>query len=57
MATVVRRGDTDGIAQCGMSRDTFEATGLPHQATTFSVLPRRLPGQQANKQQSANAPT
>jgi hypothetical protein len=50
MATAVHRSNTDGIAQCGMSRATLEATGCRHQATTHSVLPQRLPGQQANKQ-------
>jgi hypothetical protein len=54
MATAVRRSNTDGIAQCGMSRATPEATGCRHQATTCSVLPQRPPGQQANKQQSTN---
>ncbi len=57
MATAVRRGDTDGIAQCGMSRATLEATGHPHWATTCSVAPRRLAVQQANKQESTNTPT
>jgi hypothetical protein len=54
MATAVRRSNTDGIAQCGMSRATPEATGRRHRATTCSLLPQRLPGQQANKQQSTN---
>ncbi len=57
MATAVRRSNTDGIAQCGMSRATPEATGPYHRATTCSVLPQRPPGQQANKQQSTNTPT
>jgi hypothetical protein len=57
MATAVLRGNTDGIAQCSMSRATSEATGRHHQATTCSVLPQQLPGQQANKQQSINTPT
>jgi hypothetical protein len=57
MATAVRRSNTDDIAQCGMSREaTREATGCRHQATTCSVSPQRLPGQQANKQQSTNTP-
>ncbi len=56
MATAVRRSNTDGIAQCGMSRATPEATGCQHWATTCFVLPQRLPGQQANKQQSTNTP-
>jgi hypothetical protein len=54
MATAVRRSNIDGIAQCGMSRATSEATGHRHQVTTCSVLPQRPPGQQANKQQSTN---
>jgi hypothetical protein len=56
MATAVRRSDTDGIAQCGMSRATPEATGHWHWATTRSVSPQQPPGQQANKQQSKNTP-
>ncbi len=56
MATVVRRSNTDSIAQCGMSRATLEATGRCHQVTTCYVLPQRPPGQQANKQQSTNTP-
>jgi hypothetical protein len=56
MAMVVRRSNTDGIAQCGMSRATPKATGCRHRAITRYVLPQRLPGQQANKQQSTNTP-
>jgi hypothetical protein len=56
MATVVRQSNTDGIAQCGMSRVTPEATGHRHRVTTCSVLPQFLPGQQAYKQQSTNTP-
>jgi hypothetical protein len=56
MATAVRQSNTDGIAQCSMSRATPEATGRRHRATTHYVLPQRLPGQQANKQQSTNTP-
>ncbi len=56
MATAVRRSNTDGIAQCSMSRATPEATGRWYRATTCSVLPQRPPGQQANKQQSTNTP-
>ncbi len=56
MATVVRRSNTDGIARCSMSRATLEATGRRHWATTCYVSPQRLPGQQANKQQSTNTP-
>jgi hypothetical protein len=48
------RSDTDSIAQCNVSRATTEATGCQHWATTCSVLPQRLPGQQAYKQQSTN---
>jgi hypothetical protein len=56
LATAVRRSNTDGIAQCSMSRATPEATGRWHQATTHSVLPQRPPGQQTYKQQSLNTP-
>ncbi len=56
MATAVRRSNTDGIAQCGMSRATPEATGRHYWATTHYVLPQRPPGQQANKPQSTNTP-
>ncbi len=56
IATAVRRSDTDGIARCGISRATPEATGCRHWATTCSVLPQWPPGQQANKQQSTNTP-
>ncbi len=56
MATAVRQSNTDGIAQCGMSRATPKATGRCHQATTRYVSPQRPPGQQANKQQSTNTP-
>jgi hypothetical protein len=54
MATAVRRSNTDGIAQCGMSTATPEATGRRHRATTCSILPQWPPGQQAYKQQSTN---
>ncbi len=56
MATVARRSDTDGIAWCGMSRTTPGATGCRHWMTTWYKSPQRLPGQQANKQQSTNTP-
>ncbi len=56
MATAVRQRNTDNIAQCGMSRATPEATGCRHRATTHSVSPQLLPGQQAYKQQSTNTP-
>jgi hypothetical protein len=56
MAMAVCQNDTDGIAQCGMSRATPEATGRHHRVTTCYVLPQRPPGQQANKQQSTITP-
>ena len=56
MATVVRRSNTDGIARCGMSRATLEATERCHRVRTRSVLPQRPPGQRENKQQSTNTP-
>ncbi len=56
MATAVRWSNTDGIARCGMSRATPEATGCRHQVTTCYVSPQQPPGQQANKQQSTNTP-
>jgi hypothetical protein len=56
MATVVRQSNTDGIAQCDMSRATPEATGRRHRVTTCFVSPQQLPGQQAYKQQSTNTP-
>ncbi len=56
MATAVHQSNKDGIAQCGMSRATPEATGHCHRSTTCYVLPQRPPGQQANKQQSTNTP-
>ena len=46
----VWRCNTAGISQCSMSRASTEATGHHHWATTHSVLPRRLPGQQQTKQ-------
>jgi hypothetical protein len=52
----VRQSNTDGTAQCGMSRATLEATGRRHWATTCYVSPQWLPGQQASKQQSTNTP-
>ncbi len=54
-ALLMRRSNTDGIAQCNVSRATMEATGCRHWATsTCSVSPQRPPGQQAYKQQSTN---
>ena len=38
MALRVHWSNTDGIAQCGMSMATLEATGCRHQADTLSVL-------------------
>ncbi len=52
----MRRSNTDGIAQCSMSRATSEATGRHHWAITCSVSPQPPPEQQANKQQSTNTP-
>ncbi len=57
MATAVPRSNTDGIAQCGMSKATLEATECCHWASTCSILPQRPPGQQADKQQWTNTPT
>jgi hypothetical protein len=57
MAMAVQRCNTKRIAQCSMSRATPEATGHRHRATTRSVLPQPMPGQQANKEQSTNTPT
>ncbi len=56
MATVVHRSNTDGIARCGMSKATPEATGCRHRATTRSLSPQWPPGQQAYKQQLTNTP-
>ncbi len=56
MATAVRQSNTNGIARCGISRATPEATGRCHRATTHYLSPQRPPGQQANKQQSTNTP-
>jgi hypothetical protein len=56
MAMAVHRSNTDGVAQCSMSRATTEATGCRHWATTRSVSPQQPPGQQANKQHSTNTP-
>ncbi len=46
VAMVVCQSNTDGIAQCSMSRATREATGHCHWATTCSVSPQQPPGQQ-----------
>jgi hypothetical protein len=56
MAMAVCWCDMKRIAQCSMLRATPEATGRLHWMTTCSVSPQRPPGQQANKQQSTNAP-
>ncbi len=56
MALAVRRSDTDGITQCGMSRATPEATRCCHWATTCSVSPRQPPGQQQTKRQQKHVP-
>ncbi len=45
------------IPQYSMSRATLEASGCRHWATTCSLLPRWLPGQQQTKQQWKHAPT
>jgi hypothetical protein len=57
MARARRWSNKDGIAQCGMSRATLEATGHCHWATTCSVLPQQPPGHQQTKQQQQNGPT
>jgi hypothetical protein len=56
MATAVCRSNTDGIAQCSISRATAKDTGCWHRATTCSVSPQRPPGQKAYKQQATNTP-
>ncbi len=45
-----------GIAQYSKSRATLDAPGSRHWATTRYASPQRPPGQQTNKQQSANTP-
>jgi hypothetical protein len=50
------QSNTDGIAQCGMSRANQEATGRRHQATTCSVSPQQPPGQQQTTQQQQKGP-
>ncbi len=57
MAMQASWSNSDGIAQCSMSRATPEATGRCHWATSFSVSPQRLPGQQQTKQHQKNGPT
>jgi hypothetical protein len=56
MAMAVRRCNRKRIAQCSMSRATPEATGRHHWATTRSVPPQRLPGQQQTKRWRKNVP-
>ncbi len=56
MAMRTRGSNEPGIARCSKSRATLDAPGSHHRATTRSILPQRLPGQQANKQQSTNTP-
>ncbi len=56
MAKAVHQSNKDGIAQCGMSMATPEATGRQNRATTCSALPQRPPGQHVYKQQSTNTP-
>jgi hypothetical protein len=56
MVTAVRRSNKDGIVQCNMSRATPEATGRRHWATTHSVSPQWLPGQQQTKQRQKKLP-
>jgi len=51
MAMAVCRCQTEHIDQCSMTRASLEATGRHHWATTRSVLPRRLSGQQQTKWQ------
>ncbi len=57
MAMAVCRCNVKCITQCSMSRAISEATGCQHWATTCSVLPQRLPGQQQTKQGCKNTPT
>ncbi len=56
MAVWMRWSNERGIARCSKSRATLDAPGGRHRVTTCSVLPKRPPGQQANKQQSTNTP-
>ena len=56
MAMRTRWSNERGIARCSKSRATLDDPGSRHRATTWSVLPQRPPGQQANKQQSTNTP-
>ena len=42
MVMVVHMSNTDGIAQCSISRANSDANGRCHRATTCSILPRQL---------------
>ncbi len=46
MAMAVCRCNIKHIAQCRMSRVILEATGCCYRATTYSILPQQVPGQQ-----------
>jgi hypothetical protein len=50
MAMQARWINTEGVAQCGMSRATLEVIGCCYWVTTLSVLPRQPPGQQQTDQ-------
>jgi hypothetical protein len=50
MAMQAHWSNTDGIAQCRMSRATTEATRCRHQATTRFLSPQWPPGRQQTKQ-------
>ncbi len=56
MAMAGHRSNTDSIAQCGMSRTTWEATGCCHWAITCSISPQQPPGQQQTKWGQTNGP-
>jgi hypothetical protein len=52
MASAACQSNTeDSIAQWGMTRTTWEATGCCYRATTCSISPQWPPGQQQTKQQ------
>ncbi len=42
MVMVVHMSNTDGIAQCSISRANLDANGRCHRATTCSIMPRQL---------------
>jgi hypothetical protein len=50
MALVVHQSNTDGIAQCGMSRATPKATGCHHRVTTHSAAARATANKTTTKQ-------